>query len=368
MKFTKTLASIAAAAVAVSSLAVSAFAGSITFSDSTWWTQKSVAIEEILDGNKPEDVASITFTSDTTFVLGYNSTEVTDTKTGSTWKQPDAATEITVSDAVLASTEIDGNTVDPAFQICLSKGDGVDYTINWTVNLKSTDPADPTDPVDPGETEDPAEPAAPFDVAISNSGKTVIDSNLVRTNIINAWAGDDACVIANSADFAGANKISVKFTVTNFTTPFTAWISMADKSWEGQFWGADNSGNKGASCTPVEVNGNGTYVVTIDLDKIVEGVEFIAVCTDLEAAEGDAIPTIAIDQVRINEEITVTPGDSDPTVDPVDPGTSDEPVEPGQSSGEPVSPDTGVAVAVIPAALAAAAVATTGIVLKKRSK
>ena len=44
MKFTKTLASIAAAAIAVSSLAVSAFAGSITFSDDAWWTQKDLKI------------------------------------------------------------------------------------------------------------------------------------------------------------------------------------------------------------------------------------------------------------------------------------------------------------------------------------
>ena len=60
MKFTKTLASVCAAAIAVSSLAVSAFAGSITFSDKVWWTQKDLKIEDILEGNKPEDVESMT--------------------------------------------------------------------------------------------------------------------------------------------------------------------------------------------------------------------------------------------------------------------------------------------------------------------
>ena len=358
MKFTKTLASIAAAAIAVSSLAVSAFAGSITFSDTSWWTQKDLKIEDILEGNKPEDVESITFTSDTTFFLGYNSTKVTDEKTGSTWKQDaTAADTYTVSDAVLATQEIEGNTVNPAFSVMLNKGDGVDYTINWKVNLKSTEPADPADPVNPGETE------APADVTIANSGKTVIDSGLVRTNIINTFVSDEALKIADKAAFAGANKISVKFTVTNFTTPFKAWISMADSKWECQFWGEGDKGNANAKCTPVEVTGNGTYVVTIALDKVIDGMEFIAVCTDLKATEDDAIPTIAIDQVRINEEITVKPGESDP----VKPGESD-PVKPGDCSGEPVNPPTGAAVAVIPAALAAAAVATTGIVLKKRSK
>ena len=362
MKFSKVLASVAAATVAVSALAVSAFAGSITFSDDAWWTQKDLKIEDILEGNKPEDVESITFTSDTTFFLGYNSTKVTDEKTGSTWKQDaTAADTYTVSDAVLAAQEIEGNTVNPAFSVMLSKGDGVDYTINWKVNLKSTEPADPADPVNPGETEAPAEPVAPADVTIANSGKTVIDSGLVRTNIINTFVSDEALKIADKAAFAGANKISVKFTVTNFTTPFKAWISMADSKWECQFWGEGDKGNANAKCTPVEVTGNGTYVVTIDLDKVIDGMEFIAVCTDLKATEDDAIPTIAIDQVRINEEITVKPGET------TEPGESD-PVKPGDCSGEPVNPPTGAAVAVIPAALAAAAVATTGIVLKKRSK
>ena len=171
----------------------------------------------------------------------------------------------------------------------------------------------------------------------------------------------------------------MKFTVTNFTTPFKAWIAMADSKWECQFQGEGDKRNANAKCTPVEVTGNGTYVVTIDLDKVIDGVAFISVCTDLKAADGDAIPTIAIDQIKINEEITVKPGESDPTKpgesDPVKPGESDpvkpgesDPVKPGDCSGEPVNPPTGAAVAVIPAALAAAAAATTGIVLKKRSK
>ena len=69
-------------------------------------------------------------------------------------------------------------------------------------------------------------------------------------------------------------------------------------------------------------------------------------------------------------EITFSVGEpngAEKPSDPVKPGESD-PVKPGDCSGEPVNPPTGAAVAVIPAALAAAAVATTGIVLKKRSK
>ena len=413
MKFTRTLASVAAAAVAVSSLAVSAFAGSITFSDSAWWTQKEVAIADILDGNDPEDVASITFTSDTTFIIGYNSTEVTDEKTGSTWKQPSASDNITISDAVLASTEINGKTVDPAFNICLSKGDGVDYTINWTVNLKDddstpVDPADPADPdapsdVAPGTSEDVEETV---DIAIKNAGKTVIDEGKVRTNIINAWAGDDACVIADKADFANAVKVKVKFTVSDFTTPFKAWLSFANNDWSVQYWGDGNDGNLNAKGTTVEVTGNGTYEVELNFDSKIAAAEFIAVCTDLAAAEGDAIPTIAIDSVKTVVDNTpatpdepakpgdsdkpaepakpvepAKPGDSDKPVEPAKPGDSDKPVEPAKpgDSDKPVEPakpaddnkkpsnaNTGVAVAVVPAAVAAVAVAAAGIVLKKR--
>ena len=65
------------------------------------------------------------------------------------------------------------------------------------------------------------------------------------------------------------------------------------------------------------------------------------------------------------DEPSVTPGE---TEDPAEPGASSGTVNPGECSGEPVNPPTGAAVAVIPAVLAAAAVATTGIVLKKRSK
>ena len=402
MKFTRTLASVAAAAVAVSSLAVSAFAGSITFSDSAWWTQKEVAIADILDGNDPEDVASITFTSDTTFIIGYNSTEVTDEKTGSTWKQPSASDNITISDAVLVSTEINGKTVDPALNICLSKGDGVDYTINWTVNLKDddstpVDPADPADPdapsdVAPGTSEDVEETV---DIAIKNAGKTVIDNKLVRTNIINGWAGDEACVIANKEDFKDAVKVKVKFTVSDFTTPFKAWLSFANNDWSVQYWGDGNDGNLNAKGTTVEVTGNGTYEVELNFDNKIAAAEFIAVCTDLEAVEGDAIPTIAIDSVKTVVDNTpadpsdpsdpsdpttpdepAKPGDSDKPVEPAKPGDSDKPVEPAKPADDnkkpsddnkkPSNADTGVAVAVVPAAVAAAAVAAAGIVLKKR--
>lgn len=213
MKFSKVLASVAAATVAVSTLAVSAFAGSVTMSDSSWWTEKEVALEDLLDGVAAEDVVSFTFSSDTSFTVGYNNVE-------GGWSQVDVTDpSVTLDDILVVPMEVTNDkgeteTKEYYLKICISKGDGVDYTINWTANT-AANPGETTDPVEPGETEDPTKPGE--------------------------------------------------------------------------------------------------------------------------------------------------------TEDPTEPGTSDD-VNPGTCSGEPVSPDTGVAVAVIPAAIAAAAVATTGIVLKKRSK
>ena len=210
MKFSKVLASVAAATVAVSTLAVSAFAGSVTMSDSSWWTEKEVALEDLLDGQAPEDVLSFTFSSDTAFTVGYNNVE-------GGWSQVDVKDpSVTLDDILVMPMEVTNDkgeteTKEYYLKICISKGDGVVYTINWTANT-AANPGETTDPVEPGETEDPAEP-----------------------------------------------------------------------------------------------------------------------------------------------------------VQPTEPGTSDD-VNPGTCSGEPVNPPTGVAVAVIPVAIAAAAVATTGIVLKKRSK
>ena len=207
----------------------------------------------------------------------------------------------------------------------------------------------------PGDSEEvpEKEPAAPAKVEIANGGKTVLDKGLVRTNIINAWAGDDACVIAEKEAFAGANLVSVKFTVTGVKEAFDAWISLADSSWAVQYWGADNDGNLLVTQTPITIEKDGTYVVTAELGQVIDAMEFIAICTNLEAAEGDEIPTIAIDEIMINEEIEA-------------PAADDE--VPGESSGEPTNPGTGVTLVVVPAALAAAALATSGIVLKKRSK
>ena len=437
MKFTRTLASVAAAAVAVSSLAVSAFAA-WDGADNNGNLVLNVAdiLPEGVDINDVYGVR-INFTDASADVLAQGACGGFIFSTASNnWNQlqwcngcdtsekPEAhnilwdtkTNSITrMEEKPFFTAEDISGAVDTYGQIALSEwwGGDIAYSSIDFLNkdgvvlpIKEPTPVEPADPVDPS---DPADPVAPgtsedveetVDIAIKNAGKTVIDGGLVRTNIINGWAGDEACVIANKDDFKNAVKVKVKFTVSNFTTPFKAWISMADSSYGCQFWGEGDKGNVGATCVPVEVTGNGTYDVTIELDKAIDAMEFIAVCTDLAAAEGDAIPTIAIDSVKTVVDNTpatpdepakpgdsdkpvepAKPGDSDKPVEPAKPGDSDKPVEPAKpgDSDKPVEPakpaddnkkpsnaDTGVAVAVVPAAVAAAAVAVAGIVLKKR--
>ena len=395
MKFTRTLASVAAAAVAVSSLAVSAFAA---------WDgadSKGNLILNVAD-IRPEGVdindvygVRINFTDASADVLsqgaggGFIFSTASNNWNQLQWCNGCDTSEKPEAHDILLDTKTNSITrmeEKPFFtaedisdaegthgRIVLSEWWGGDIAYSSVDFLNKDGEKLPvaSDDVTPGTSEDVEETV---DVAIKNAGRTVVDSGLVRTNIINAWTDDaDADVIAEKADFANAVKVKVQFTVSNFTTPFKAWISFADKDWGVQYWGEGNEKNANAEGTVVDVTGNGTYEVELTFANKIAAAEFVAVCTDL-AGEKDAtdIPTIAIDSVKIVV-------DNSTPEEPVNPGESSgdvpEPVKPGESSGEtpedpdkPVSPETGVAVAVVPAALAAAAVATAGIVLKKRSK
>lgn len=398
MKFTRTLASVAAAAVAVSSLAVSAFAAwDGANKDGNVILNVADILPEGVDINDVYGVR-INFTDASADVLsqgaggGFIFSTASNNWNQLQWCNGCDTSEKPEAHDILLDTKTNSITrmeEKPFFtaedisgaegtygQIALSQWWGGDIAYSSVDFLNKDGEKLPvaSDDVTPGTSEDVEEIV---DVTLKNAGRTVVDNGLVRTNIINAWTGNDADVIAEKADFANAVKVKVQFTVSNFTTPFKAWISFADKSWGVQYWGEGNDGNAKAEGTVVDVTGNGTYEVELTFANKIDAAEFIAVCTDL-AAEEDAtdIPTIAIDSVKIVVDNS-TPEEPD---EPVKPGESsgevpEEPVKPGESSGEtpedpdkPVSPDTGVAVAVVPAALAAAAVATAGVVLKKRSK
>ena len=429
MKFTRTLASVAAAAVAVSSLAVSAFAA-WDGADNNGNLVLNVAdiLPEGVDINDVYGVR-INFTDASADVLaqgaggGFIFSTASNNWNQLQWCNGCDTSEKPEAHNILWDTETNSITrmeekpfftaedisgaADTYGQIALSEwwGGDIAYSSIDFLNkdgvvlpIKEPTPVEPADPVDPADPSDPVAPGTSedveetVDIAIKNAGKTVIDSGLVRTNIVNEWAGDDACVIANKDDFKNAVKIKVKFTVSDFTTPFKAWIAFMGEG--AQYWGEGNTANANAEGKVVNVTGNGEYDVELTFANKVAATQFIAVCTDLAAAEGDAIPTIAIDSVKAvvdntpstpdepakpgdsdkpvepgNPDKPAKPGDSDKPVEPAKPGDSDKPVEPAKPADDnkkPSNANTGVAVAVVPAAIAAAAVAAAGIVLKKR--
>ncbi|MBQ2798802.1 MAG: hypothetical protein IJF09_05390 [Ruminiclostridium sp.] len=208
----------------------------------------------------------------------------------------------------------------------------------------------------PGEsTEVPEEPAAPADVALDNAGTITMDGGW-RVNLVHPWAGEEnkeAFNIVDATKFANSNTISVKFKATNVTAPFTAWLSFATNDDTGlAYWGADNAANAGVTHTPITIDKDGYYVLTLTTDKLITVGEnfFLALQTDNKDEESElAIELVA---VKAGEALEVT---EDDVID-----------VPGGESG--TNPPTGVTLVVVPAALAAAALATSGIVLKKRSK
>ncbi len=138
-----------------------AYTGSITFADSAWWTQlgfKAAPAEgeharaEITGDTA--DITAIKFTSDTVFVLGYKDVN-------GNWIQNDSA------DTYVVKTMELGDAFDVA--LALSKGDGVEYTINWEVYTGG----DATVIYEDAPAE-PAAPALPETVITAEGGKGTV--------------------------------------------------------------------------------------------------------------------------------------------------------------------------------------------------
>ncbi len=105
-----------------------AYTGSVSFSDTTWWTEKELTKEDILGTVAAEDVAYIEMNCAGGFFIGYNIS-------GGGWGQNAAAAE------TLILTDMDLGDGFYA-KVILSKGDGVEYTITWNVYTKSAESAD----------------------------------------------------------------------------------------------------------------------------------------------------------------------------------------------------------------------------------
>lgn len=82
----------------------------------------------------------------------------------------------------------------------------------------------------------------------------------------------------------------------------TIGIYMADSSWAVQYWGdADPSGNlEIASASNAVIDGNGEYTASIEFNYAVEGIAFIALCSDIESASMPEGMNVDITSVEVN--------------------------------------------------------------------
>ena len=368
MKFTKTLASIAAAAIAVSSLAVSAFAADINLG-------KELNADEL----------ALLKDTDTTFVVEYDSPNGWDdigfgasVDEIGTWASANFKAEVgkgtltvTVAD-ILKKMGIE-SLADASYM----KVEGYNETTISKVEIKAADAEKPAEPK-------PIQTKA--DISFTDkktpSYTYTVKGDIDTLKVDVALSADAAAAQAGWNDWCSAG-VAVKN--PDGTVKYYQWggASIA--------WAWDVNGD-GVGDTKDGV-GTETWVGTVGADggqlsiPVVKGAVVDFYCLSWDTYNGVQY-TLTIN----DEEAAVNPGETedptkpgeteDPTKpgeteDPTKPGETEDPAEPGESSGdvnpgecsgEPVNPPTGAAVAVIPAVLAAAAVATTGIVLKKRSK
>ena len=354
MKFTKTLASIAAAAIAVSSLAVSAFAADINLG-------KELNADEL----------ALLKDTDTTFVVEYDSPNGWDDigfgasidEVG-TWASANFKAEVgkgtltvTVAD-ILKKMGIE-SLADASYM----KVEGYNETTISKVEIKAADAEKPADPAEPKPIQTKADIS--FTDKKTPSYTYTVKGDIDTLNVDVALSADAAAAGSGWNDWCSAG-VAVKN--PDGTVKYYQWGG-ASVNWS---WDVDGD-NVGETKDGV---GTETWVGTIGADggqisiPVVKGAVVDFYCLSWDTYNGVQY-TLTIN----DEEAAVEPGEPEEptkpgeTEDPAEPGeSSGDVVNPGECSGEPVNPPTGAAVAVIPAVLAAAAVATTGIVLKKRSK
>ena len=354
MKFTKTLASIAAAAIAVSSLAVSAFAEGINLG-------KELNADEL----------ALLKDTDTTFVVEYDSPNgwddigfgATIDKVG-TWASANFKAEVgkgtltvTVAD-ILKKMGIE-SLADASYM----KVEGYNETTISKVEIKAADAEKPADPAEPKPIQTKADISFTDKKTPSYTYTVKGDIDTLKVDV--ALSADAAAAESGWNDWCSAG-VAVKN--PDGTVKYYQWGG-ASVNWS---WDVDGD-NVGETKDGV---GTETWVGTIVADggqisiPVVKGAVVDFYCLSWDTYNGVQY-TLTIN----DEEAAVEPGEPEEptkpgeTEDPAEPGeSSGDVVNPGECSGEPVNPPTGAAVAVIPAVLAAAAVATTGIVLKKRSK
>lgn len=239
-----------------------AYSGSVTFSDSSWWTEKEVSQKDLLGSIDPQDVSYIRFYSDTTFNIGYSGVNAD-------WVIGEAQTSYNVSDI---------KWTDMMFKFGLSKSDGVMYTIKWDVYTGNEKPAETK--------KDDAK-------------------------------GTEFTITTTSTDFGGTSKIPVSAfknctggakIVVEFTQETADWWNLALHSDAASGWANLSDYITNISCNSwgyIDTFSAGDTSITVELSK--EGVEKII------ADDGGLLFQVKALKVT---KATVIPVKADPTATP----------------------------------------------------
>ena len=403
MKFTKTLASIAAATIAVSSLAVSAFAAdalvSMTVPEDSkpqdagqvnLWELPFDDSVEAWAGKVDKAVATITTEAYANGALGGNTVANNGWASSDQIESSEAGTHQWVWDSIggLQTQDADGKS-NGYFKVEVWWMNALGEKGNQTPATLTIDKVDFYDKAGdllatyPAAADTDTKPAEPkpiqtkADISFTDkktpSYTYTVKGDIDTLNVDVALSADAAAAQAGWNDWCSAG-VAVKN--PDGTVKYYQWGG-ASVNWS---WDVDGD-NVGETKDGV---GTETWVGTVGADggqisiPVVKGAVVDFYCLSWDTYNGVQY-TLTIN----DEEAAVEPGEPEEptkpgepeeptkpgeTEDPAEPGESSGDVNPGECSGEPVNPPTGAAVAVIPAVLAAAAVATTGIVLKKRSK
>ncbi len=384
MKLKKTLACVAAAAVAVSSLALSAFAEATEVKI----TEKqgfNIAGKELVGG----DTLKVTITSlkdgdnFTNGCVGHNSLALIEENGGDTSKgwtqeawdmQPTAdngSKEITVdiNDIPFVNDDAGNPTeVREDVQVQVWWYDG-DVSVTYEVVAAAT----------PGMTELPDDA---YRVKLTSTGVVTAEGGVYRVNISNPYNDSEEATILDKADLAGAVAIGIHFDVAEFDDygeAFNVTAITEDTATKQAYWGEGNAANNGVTITPATVDKDGDYIVWVVFDQPIEATEnvVLALITDIPEVKtstnepGDGVPVITVSEVGVQDGTPAEDNSSeddtskdDTSKDDTSKGDTSTPTT-GDSKDDGV-PDTGVTLAVVPTVLAAAALVGAAVATKKR--
>ncbi len=211
----------------------------------------------------------------------------------------------------------------------------------------------------------------------ASSGVLKDDGGKYILNVVNA-AGEEDNILGDSVtDLSGAVAIGVHFEVSEFEDygkEFNVDILVSDNGGSNQANFTDAEGEvyaDGVTTEAAKVTGNGDYIAWAMFDEPIEVTDdfYMALVTSIEKAAAaeleadDGLPVIKVLEIGVQDG---TPAQEDTSSDNE---TSDNPPTADDSDDTSTpddNPGTGVTLAVVPAALAAAALVGATVAIKKR--